>query len=272
MTTRVLDLFRLLNIPYELVVHDYSWFCPRIFLVGSDKRYCGEPDVKQCETCVADAGSTNDEDTSPAELRERSGAELARASRVVAPSADAANRIARHFPHIRAVVVPWEDDADLPPHGMPHEASYGRCRVCVVGAIGIEKGYEVLLACARDAARRELPLEFRLVGYSCDDARLLATGSVQITGRYEEQDAVALIEAQEAHLGWLTSLWPETWCYTLTQAWRAGLNVLAFDIGAQAERIRRTGRGWLCPLGLPPPALNDRLLDHARTRRGAMKA
>jgi glycosyltransferase involved in cell wall biosynthesis len=131
----------------------------------------------------------------------------------------------------------------------------------VVGAIGIEKGFDVLLACARDVSRRKLKLEFRLVGHSCDDARLLATGCVHITGRYEEEEVVGLIRAQRAQLAFLTSLWPETWCYTLTQCWRAGLDVAAFDIGAPAERIRRTGRGWLFPLSLPPAAMSKRLLE-----------
>jgi hypothetical protein len=36
--------------------------------------------------------------------------------------------------------------------------------------------------------------------------------------------------------------------------------VLAFDFGAPAERIRRTGRGWVCPLGISATALNDRML------------
>ena len=31
-------------------------------------------------------------------------------------------------------------------------------------------------------------------------------------------------------------------------------------IGAPAERIRRTRRGWLLPLGLPAPAINNALL------------
>ena len=140
--------------------------------------------------------------------------------------------------------------------------------MCVVGAISIEKGYELLLACARDSANRKLNLEFCLVGYSCDNERLIATGHVQITGPYEEHDAVALIRAQQAQLAWLPSLWPETWCYTLTQAWQASLNVVAFDIGAQAERIRRTGRGWLIPLGIQPSTLNNRLLELQTTRRG----
>jgi hypothetical protein len=48
--------------------------------------------------------------------------------------------------------------------------------------------------------------------------------------------------------------------------WRAGLRVAAFDTGAPAERIRRTGRGFLLPLGLPAGAINDTLLNAARGR------
>jgi glycosyltransferase involved in cell wall biosynthesis len=61
----------------------------------------------------------------------------------------------------------------------------------------------------------------------------------------------------------LPSIFPETWCFTLAEAWRAGLQVAAFDIGAQAERIRETGRGLLLPLGLPPHAINKALVAAA---------
>jgi glycosyltransferase involved in cell wall biosynthesis len=203
----------------------------------------------------------NEEAIAPQALRARSLAELLGASRVVAPSQDTATRLQRHFPLIQSEIVAWGDDEVMPPLEPRPIVSGEFRRICVVGAIGIAKGYEVLLACARDAAMRDLNLEFCVVGYSCDDARLLATGRVQITGRYEEREAVALIRAQRAHLGWLPSLWPETWCYTLTQTWQAGLNVVAFDIGAPAERIRRTGRGWLYPLGLSSPALNAKFLE-----------
>jgi GT2 family glycosyltransferase/glycosyltransferase involved in cell wall biosynthesis len=256
---QVMELFRRLDIPYDVVVHDYSWLCPRINLVGPDHRYCGEPDLAGCEACVADAGTTNDEATSPAALRARSAAELAGASNVVVPSTDVAARITRYFPDARPKVVNWEDDGLLPPAAPAALGADGVRRICVVGAIGIEKGYDVLLACARDVAARKLALRFHLVGHSCDDARLLATGCVQITGEYEEHEAVALIRQQRAQMAWLPSLWPETWCYTLTQAWQAGLNVLAFDIGTPAARIRRSGRGWLIPLGLAPRALNNRM-------------
>ena len=135
----------------------------------------------------------------------------------------------------------------------------------MVGGIGPEKGYDVLLACARDAAARALPLEFVLVGHTPDDATLLETGRVFVTGPYQEAEAVAEIRAQQAQLGFLPSVWPETWCYTLGEAWQAGLEVAVFDIGAPAERVRRTGRGWVLPLGLPIHIVNNVLLA-ARTR------
>jgi hypothetical protein len=135
-------------------------------------------------------------------------------------------------------------------------------RVVVVGAIGIDKGYEYLLACARHVATHRQALEFVVVGHTCDDERLLDTGTVSITGEYHEAEAVELIRAQQAELGFLPALWPETWSYTLTQIWQAGLDVLAFDIGAPAERIRATRRGSLLPLGLPPAAACRALLAY----------
>ena len=254
----VLDLISGLDVPYDVHVHDYAWLCGRVALVGPTQRYCGEPDVVQCEACVADAGNLIDEDISVAALRQRSARLFAGARRVFTPSEDTAARIRRHFPDTRPVAAPHEDDAALA--DPPQLAAVRHCRVCVIGAIGIHKGYQVLLDCARDAADRDLPLEFVVVGHTIDDRRLLATGRVFVTGRYESEEAVPLIKAQNATIALLPSIFPETWCLGLAEAWRAGLQVAAFDIGAPAERIRHTGRGFLLPLGLPSPAINNAMV------------
>ena len=46
----------------------------------------------------------------------------------------------------------------------------------------------------------------------------------------------------------MPALWPETWRDTLSQMWLAGLDVMAFDLGVPAERVRATRRGRLLPL------------------------
>ncbi len=248
-------LCRELRRPYEIYVHDYAWFCQRITLIGPDRRYCGEPGPAGCVTCIATAGRHIDEQITPVELLRRSGQELAGATRVIAPSADTAARMRRHFPRLSVTIEPWES-AKLPVCPPPQRQRAGR-RVCVVGAIGVEKGFDILLACAEDAAHRRLPLDFVVVGYTIDDAKLHATGRVFVTGPYEADDVPGLIIQQTADIAFLPSLWPETWCFALSEMWRADLDVVAFDIGAPAERIRASGRGRLLPLGLSPAAIND---------------
>ena len=82
----ILGLAHALDVPYEVVVHDYAWVCPRITLVGPDKRYCGEPGGDACEACYADVGGTIEEDIRPSRLRLRSQSVLAGAHRVVVPA------------------------------------------------------------------------------------------------------------------------------------------------------------------------------------------
>lgn len=255
----ILDLVTQLDVPYDVFIHDYPWICPQVALVGPTRRYCGEPNLAGCQACVADAGRVIDDDISVQDLRHRAATFLTGARRVVTPSDDVAVRMRNYFAGLRLAVVPQEADASIadPP---PPQPRGGRCRVCLLGAIGVHKGFDILLACARDAAERNLPLDFIVVGHTIDDARLLATGRVFITGRFSQDEAVPLIQAQQASLALLPSVWPETWSFALTELWQAGLTVAAFDIGAPAERIRRTGRGFLLPFGMPGRGINNALV------------
>jgi glycosyltransferase involved in cell wall biosynthesis len=260
----IFRLMQRLGVPYEAHIHDYALVCPRISLVGTEHRYCGEPDLAGCEACVATRGRLVREDIGVAALRKRSAAFLAAARRVVVPSHDTATRLRRYIPNLEPVVVPHSDDSDLPAMRTPAPRN-GVVRVCVAGGVGPHKGYDILLACARDAAERSLALEFVVVGDTTGDDALHATGKVFVSGTYRPEEAVELIRRQDASLAFLPSVWPETWSLTLTELWQAGLAVAAFDMGAPAERIRTTGRGLLLPFGLPVRAINNALLVAART-------
>lgn len=252
-----------LGVPQDIVLHDYASFCPRVNLLthadtSGPLRYCGEPSLAACEICVERAGDETFEYLGPAALVARSAGEFASARRITAPSADAANRIARHFPAIRPEVTPWQDDR-LPVRLFPPKP--GARRIVIIGGIGPAKGFDLLIECAQDAVRRKLPLEFIVAGASADDAALLETGRIFVTGAYAEGEATALIATLHADLAFLPSIWPETWCFALSEAWQAGLYALAFDLGAQAARLKATGRGAVLPLGLPVPRINDILLS-----------
>ncbi len=257
----ILNVLASLGLPYTLYVHDYAWFCHRLSFITGEGRFCGEADAAQCETCVKTWGSELHEDIAPAALRGRSRADFRAAQAVIVPSEDVARRIARHVPGLVPIVRAWEaPPARFRPNPPP---ARGIRRVAVIGAIGQDKGFNVLLDCARDAASRRLNLDFVVVGYTMDDEQLLATGKAFITGAFRAGEAESLIRAQDADLAFIPSIWPETWCYALSDAWAAGLPAAVFDIGTPAQRVRESALGWILPLGLPAPRVNDALASLA---------
>ncbi len=256
----VADLPGQLGAPYDVFVHDYGHWCPRITLTSRSQRYCGEPlAVEECEDCIADLGSRYPEEVTVRGLRRQSAALLGNARRVAVACEDVAGRIRRQFPGVRPEIVPWEEPGGrvaATPSQPGHEV-----HVLVAGSIGVEKGYDVLLGCARDAARRRLNLRFTVLGHTIDDERLMVTGKVFVTGRFEEAEGLALARKQQATLGFLPSVCPETWSYALSLLFTAGLPVLAFALGAQGERVAQPGKGWLLPLGISPSKVNETLVS-----------
>lgn len=253
-----------LNVPMDIIAHDYASFCPRVNLLtraapGAPLRYCGEPDLAGCVKCCAQKQNKKGvyERLPVAQLLDRSRAEFSEARSLIVPSADMAKRLIRHFPGVKPRVSPWEDDAVPISMRKPRP---GRRRIAIIGGIGPAKGLDVLLDCARDAKERQLPLEFVIIGSSANDSDLIAAG-IKITGPYRHNETQELIASLAPDLAFLPSIWPETWGFVLSEAWRAGLYSVVFDLGAQAERVRATGRGLVLPLGLPSERINHKLLS-----------
>lgn len=254
----------LFGFDYDVYLHDYSWFCPQITLVSHNDQYCGEPpEATVCQTCIMDRGNATGDDTALSQLRELSTDIFRRAHAVIASCADVATRYRRHI-DVPVVLGQWE--AAVPAYEIaftPRTATDVR-RILLIGAIGMEKGYDLLLKLARHVAAVGLPLRFSIVGFTCDDSRLLETGVVEITGRYAENELTSLIRMQQCDWGFLPAVWPETWSYVLTEFWRHDLPVVTFDIGAPAERIRTTGGGLVIPLHLPVASVANVLLNPAQ--------
>ena len=262
--THIRRLVEDLRARWEVNLHDYKVICPRVNLADEHGRYCGEPDEAACNHCLAVRGS----DFHVRDIRawrDLHHAALGSADAVLVPDEDVRLRLQRYYPDVAISVSPHEEirPARLSTYGAGKNEG-GVSRIVVIGAIGKLKGYDVLLACARDAKARDLPLEFVLMGYSMND-RLLAEAGIRITGKYQEHEAVGSLVALEPDLIWLPSLWPETYSYTLSIALHAGRPIAAFDIGAIASRLRQFRRAEMLmdlQLADSPGLLNETFMQH----------
>ena len=236
------------GLPYSFVVHDYFSVCPRINMVDLSGRYCGEPGRAACQTCIELRGSPAGR-VSIRDWRAGYARLLRNATEVVVPDADVGQRLARHFPGLEALCVRPHEDAAVPRAWPSGPRAPGPLRIAVIGAIGPIKGFDTVLGLARFLRRRPRQGEISLIGYSRDDAALRGQG-VAVSGPYLNAHVDQELERADPDLIWIPSLWPETYCYTLSIALRSGRPVAAFDLGAQASRLRDVDRGHLIPLGL----------------------
>jgi GT2 family glycosyltransferase/glycosyltransferase involved in cell wall biosynthesis len=257
-----LGIITTLGVVYEVYIHDYSWICPRLTLAGENGSYCGEPPVEECESCIRKHGTALEKSLSVKALRSRSANIFQLANTVVAPSNDVGNRLARYFPELPVKVMPWEKA--FQPAYRPRATPGERVRVVVIGAISIPKGFQVLLECAQDAAERNLRLDFIVIGFTCNDPALLATRHAFITGPYVDNEIAALLQREQAHVAFFPSTIPETWCYALSHALAWGLPIVAFALGAIAERLSSYAAAELLPLSMTAAGINAALLQSAQ--------
>lgn len=230
------NLVEAAELEWVINLHDYEVICPRINLVD-ETGYCNEPEVDVCNKCLKRCGSSFEE----TDIRGwRSTHELAMmaASKIVVPDQDVKERLYKYYPDVDVQVRPHEqiakENIQIKRIGLkPKE----KLRVVVVGAINKMKGFDVLRRCARDAEKRDLPIKFSLLGYSVND-RLLEESGVEVTGKYEEEDALERLHKLSPHVVWIPSVWPETYSYTLSVGLKGGYPVMAFDVGAIARRLR----------------------------------
>ena len=173
---------RQLGIPNEIHVHDYACIAPASRWSDGKGATAANRTSPACEACVADLGSNIEEDIALAALRARSAADLAGARRVVVPvgrsrrAAGGGISPARNRWSSRTRTMPICRRSRGEPRRPPPCLRRGRDRH--------REGLRHPAGLRPRRRARRLPLSFTVIGHTQDDARLMATGRVFVTGPY----------------------------------------------------------------------------------------
>lgn len=115
-----------------------------------------------------------------------------------------------------------------------------KLRIMILGNISIAKGLALI---SQLANRYGNEIEIHILGTVSNE--LVLPDNVILHGGYSRDNVTSMIANINPHIGAVLSIWPETWCHTLTELWSAGLPVVALNYGAVGQRIEQTGAGWL---------------------------
>jgi GT2 family glycosyltransferase/glycosyltransferase involved in cell wall biosynthesis len=239
-----------IGLPYGYTVHDLNFACPTITLLNAERAYCGAvTDPAVCSACLAAQPEFAAIDIEAWRAKHRTL--LARAAFVIAPSAWAASILRRYFPEHDVQVIPHgsangnsRPDANHVP--LPFDDD-GRPVVAVLGAIGPDKGARRLERLVELTRERGLRLRWVLIGYldTGREPRQSADGIFTMHGPYASEALAALLKHYRVSLVAYPSAGPETFSFTLSEAWASGLPAVVPPIGALADRVSATGAGWI---------------------------
>jgi GT2 family glycosyltransferase/glycosyltransferase involved in cell wall biosynthesis len=252
------------GIPYVVTIHDYFYGCPRVTLLDEGGTFCGAPAAGQCGPCLTAAPhhpalhpSRADAAGNAETWRDRWAPFLAQAAQIMAPSRTAAHYIAKLLPGLDITIRPHADGtpAPAPEADAPAGMAVDPCRVAVIGAIGPHKGAAVLHHLIRHCGRHAADLRFVLIGHSDRDETLSRYDNVELAGAYAPEEAVSAIRRACCATALFLSVWPETFCFALSEALQAGLVPVAFDLGAIGERLREAPARVLVPPGSSPETI-----------------
>lgn len=230
-----------------ITAHDHFAVCPSFVLLDADGRYCGIPDISQCHGCLKRHAASYVALSPPTDIgawRALWGRCLQAADEVRCFSGSTRELLMRAYPALapeRITVVPHR--VDYRPARLPRFDSGAPLVVGVIGEISAQKG-ALILKEMLDRIDRDHP-EVRLVVVGTLDVAHKSP-RLRVTGRYRREDLVDLIEEHGVNMFFFPSIWPETFSYVVAEMEQLGLPIVAFDVGAPAERLRGRVNARLC--------------------------
>lgn len=257
---KMIDLITSSGRKYLFFVHDYYAACPSYCLMNKNDAYCfAETRTAICNDCIKTNLVTEPwiqmkaKDIDIVKWREMFGDFLSKAAAVVAPSEATREIIAKYYPDVHIQVKEHELHSKVKYTYDMKFALDSELKIGFVGALGENKGSNLIYELHEEVVRRNLPIKIKVIGVTNrhQEAFVSADGKFELTGRYDPNQVSELLEKHRIAVVVIPALWPETYSYTTSEALASGYPVFTFDLGAPAERVKRFDSGWVAsPIGL----------------------
>lgn len=235
------------DVRLTVTAHDYFSVCPSFVLLNADGRYCGIPEISECNACMKRHQASYVALSPPTEIgpwRALWGRCLQAADEVRCFSESTREHLLKAYPALdpqRISIVPHK--MDFAPARKPRIDHGAPLVIGIMGEISVQKGALVV----REMLER--------IDSGHPDVRVVVLGTLDValksdrlavTGRYQRQKLVDLVESHGINMFLFPSIWPETFSYVVAEMILLGVPIVAFDLGAPAERLRGYPRARLC--------------------------
>ena len=243
-----LDLYKqahIREIPLYVTLHDYYSICPTIKMLDQNNELCiGADSEERCIQCLNRQQDIAVTVNYIKNWREEYGDALKMAESIIVPSESARNIILSYYPFLTGRFCVIEHGSHTL-RRIKREGKNSKFHVAFLGGISPAKGSEYAFQMIKNG---DTSIEWYLFGmFGHNDLSMMNRKNFHKIGGYEREELPDLMEKYQIDLVCILPIWPETFCYTISESILCGIPVLATDIGAVGERVKTLGCGWVVP-------------------------
>lgn len=237
-----------------ITLHDFYYYCPAIHLMYQMKQYCEETETDtRCQSCINHEYKIDNNIIT--KFRRLAYEYLQTFDLILTPSNDTKKRYQKYYKKLKIEVLEHGVDSFQTDYYPTYQKTF---HIAFIGIIGVHKGSQIL----KDMIRAAHPnIHIHLFGGSDDSFLTQNHRGYTYHGLYKKSDLPKLLSENSIHLICLLSVWPETYSYTLTESILSHVPVIAFDIGAIGERVKRLKCGFLVELGSSSSSIMQKIVD-----------
>ena len=231
------ELARQQQAPITVLFHDHFFLCPSWTLLNHEERYCGLPDMRECNRCLKSHGDRFVKESDITDMpawREAARGFLEDAREIVCFSRYTASLVRKTFPSSPLNIVVRPHELLHVPSRLPRTDPHQPLCIGVLGNIGFHKGARIVEELAALIERENIDARIVIIGRYSRPVR----SGIEVHGKYERDELPGLIDHYGITVFFFPSIWPETFSYVCAEIMALQMPLVAFDLGAPAERIR----------------------------------
>jgi len=236
-------------------IHDYTFLCPKYFMLDIDNKICSSPCYYNCTKCL---DVITEEEYN---LRNQSiKTILIDSEKVIFPNITVVNKF-KLFHNIKNDVVIE--------HGIStskfkfldnynHKFNLDKLNIAFVGSVDEHKGGKIVKDVINNSP---INIKYHFFGFSNDEYFKNNNSKFIYHGKYNKFDLPYLLQKNKIDLVLFLNQVEESFSYSLSEVVLAGIPSLSFDIGAIGNRIKKDKLGWVMPITDKSQIVINKIID-----------
>ena len=215
--------------------HDFYSLCPSFNLLDCDGKFCNFTHCHGCEHCWQNIKMLFKADTDTIKNWRYQWGKLFTETidQAIVFSEKVKEMFLQIYPQLndKIIVVPHKTKT-YPIVNIPKHTDIN---IAVLGEISYAKGRDVIIEMSKHLPENT---NIIVIGTMAD-----APSNIKITGKYHPSDLPNLMKKHNIDIVFISSICPETFSYTTSEAISMGLPVACYNMGAPSERVGKYEHG-----------------------------